>query len=668
MPHPVHGKPIPLDVFKAARLSSLAYLKFEDTGNPAVQKESQAEVRQACQMLGYPRVDFFWNKETDTQGLIAYTDDGKAVVTFRGTEQVKDRDKWTDIKHDPIAEPKYYGSALVHHGFHEAVDSVYPQIQNSLNKHHAQAVYTTGHSMGGGEAQLAAPRMANDPALAQSKIRVAGVYTFEAPHVSNGRELVQEYRKHGITDVVRVEQKNDIVTRVNSDPSHAAFDGLIGHGPNPLDPKQVAQRAWWGYESAQKFFNPYYSGIGGCPPHGDHSATVGNYVYIASDDRIRWNPSGDDCAADRRAVFAHKPLGVIQQHFQYDQHLFGNMTHQEKHAWRNGLEAQRTTAEEHFYKPHATAEQRATALASWNAVRREQESLEGREWRTQPMLSREQVEQRHRLEVERNALEPKFCSATDPAERRALERQWNTNRRNAEAIDGHGWIDHHDRRSDFSFEKRGGAASRNGGVSETLKVRGTIHHVSEAPINWCEDIRHGNEKTVQLVDEQMAHGKRPIIAPEFGVDPREPLNYDHRANTYSYGGLEAELKRSAGLKDQRQLSPLDVRVALRGTTDKQGNRLEFPPEVTVTDREQRVLSCYLEDRWSEKGQDRTQIDAVELSECPIGSRELAAARREQGKNPPAAMTQQTASQQAETEDEEKKQTPKKGARTKGKGR
>ncbi|MFG2112808.1 lipase family protein [Streptomyces sp. NPDC048718] len=149
----------------------------------------------------------------DTQ---AYTmaGDRMIVTAFRGTEPAQLRDWLTDSTTPPWPGPARTG--FVHYGFAEALESVYPDIAETIAdlRTNGQSVWFTGHSLGGALAMLVAARLdLEDPHLAAD-----GVYTFGQPRTCD-RLLAAAYDKglHGRTH--RFVHGNDIVPQLPPEPA-----------------------------------------------------------------------------------------------------------------------------------------------------------------------------------------------------------------------------------------------------------------------------------------------------------------------------------------------------------------------------------------------------------------------------------------------------------------
>jgi triacylglycerol lipase len=142
----------------------------------------------------------------DTQAaLISRSSRDCIVLVFRGT--LGTRDLLTDAAF--LAWPlrfKFKGSA--HHGFSEALDTVWNQIRERLISTPGK-IFITGHSLGGALATLAAYRLLEDEDRTFEG-RIAGMYTFGSPRVGTaGFEKKLEGLFHA-----RVVHEDDFVTKV----------------------------------------------------------------------------------------------------------------------------------------------------------------------------------------------------------------------------------------------------------------------------------------------------------------------------------------------------------------------------------------------------------------------------------------------------------------------
>ena len=121
---------------------------------------------------------------TDTQGFAGYLPSIKAIVlAFRGTEGETDVSTDANYNKVSLADFPQCTKCKIHGGFDSAYRSVRPHIlsviQNLLNLHKGAKIYTTGHSLGGALAILAAID------LDQVGYDIGGVYTYGQPRVGN---------------------------------------------------------------------------------------------------------------------------------------------------------------------------------------------------------------------------------------------------------------------------------------------------------------------------------------------------------------------------------------------------------------------------------------------------------------------------------------------------
>ena len=151
-----------------ARFASLVYLPEE-------------ELKIKLSQMGYDK--FHWIDIEDTQVIIIPPyQDNQLVICFRGTEPDQLTDVLADLKawRKPSKE-----KGLVHYGFVEALDKVFPTIEyllESIDISLEKPIKTvcTGHSLGAALATLCAAR-----------IDAHELYTFGSPRVGN-RDFVKE--------------------------------------------------------------------------------------------------------------------------------------------------------------------------------------------------------------------------------------------------------------------------------------------------------------------------------------------------------------------------------------------------------------------------------------------------------------------------------------------
>ncbi|GGX26599.1 lipase family protein [Streptomyces noursei] len=148
----------------------------------------------------------------DTQ---AYTLGGRHMIitAFRGTEPAELRDWLSDATTPPWPGPG--GRGHVHYGFAEALESVWPQVLTTLKefRDNDQALYFTGHSLGGALAMLAGARLHfEDP-----KLTADGVYTFGQPRTCDP-VLAKEFNSAFTDRMYRFVNNNDIVPQLPPEP------------------------------------------------------------------------------------------------------------------------------------------------------------------------------------------------------------------------------------------------------------------------------------------------------------------------------------------------------------------------------------------------------------------------------------------------------------------
>ncbi|KUL40948.1 lipase [Streptomyces sp. NRRL F-4489] len=148
----------------------------------------------------------------DTQ---AYTLGGERMIitAFRGTEPAELRDWLSDATTPPWPGPG--GRGYVHHGFAQALEAVWPRVLATVAefRDNGQAVFFTGHSLGGALAMLAGARLHfEDPRLTPD-----GVYTFGQPRTCDPG-LAREFNTAFAGRMYRFVNNNDIVPQLPPEP------------------------------------------------------------------------------------------------------------------------------------------------------------------------------------------------------------------------------------------------------------------------------------------------------------------------------------------------------------------------------------------------------------------------------------------------------------------
>ncbi|MFE2723008.1 lipase family protein [Kitasatospora sp. NPDC059327] len=156
----------------------------------------------------------------DTQAYVMASD--RMIVTgFRGTEVRKIYDWLTDVSTPPVPGPAHQG--FIHYGFHQALQSVYPDIRDTLGelRTDGQSVWFTGHSLGGALAMLAGARWYfEEPHLLPD-----GVYTFGQPRTCE-RLLAGAHNAAFKNRCYRFVNNNDIVPLLPPEPVFTHVEAL----------------------------------------------------------------------------------------------------------------------------------------------------------------------------------------------------------------------------------------------------------------------------------------------------------------------------------------------------------------------------------------------------------------------------------------------------------
>ncbi|GGQ53732.1 alpha/beta fold hydrolase [Kitasatospora griseola] len=123
----------------------------------------------------------------------------------------------------PPPWPGPAATGYVHYGFAEALESIFPSVKDAIAelRTNGQAVWLTGHSLGGALAMLAAARLL----LEAPELRADGVITFGQPRTCD-RLLAAGYNK-GLKDRShRFVNNNDIVPQLPPEPAFTHVDVL----------------------------------------------------------------------------------------------------------------------------------------------------------------------------------------------------------------------------------------------------------------------------------------------------------------------------------------------------------------------------------------------------------------------------------------------------------
>ncbi|HEX9384855.1 MAG TPA: lipase family protein [Anaerolineales bacterium] len=178
-----------------ASMAHLAYDRYED--NRMARKLFIAKLQGG----GFKLIRTFYSKETDTQAFLAQSDDGYAVLAFRGTEVSKREDMKIDIEATRVSVL----DGRIHAGFRIAYESVAKEIEASILKLKDTPLYITGHSLGAALATVATQRLEHNPRIREI---IAACYTFGSPRVGDSHYDIEFkspiYRVVNTTDIVTI--------------------------------------------------------------------------------------------------------------------------------------------------------------------------------------------------------------------------------------------------------------------------------------------------------------------------------------------------------------------------------------------------------------------------------------------------------------------------------
>lgn len=205
--------------------------------------EDESEIRSEIREWGFDRFRFFHSKHEmpfpldDTQAYVAASDN-MIILAFRGTEPTNVRDWLSDVNAPAAPGPSQQG--LVHLGFNQALDSVYPEIRDTIEEFRTdeQTLWITGHSLGGALAMLAGARMHFE----EPKLLPTGVYTFGQPRTCDAT-LADAYDTAFESRCFRFVNNNDVVPTVPPEPlyrhvqsvRHLDADGRVHEDTTFLD-------------------------------------------------------------------------------------------------------------------------------------------------------------------------------------------------------------------------------------------------------------------------------------------------------------------------------------------------------------------------------------------------------------------------------------------------
>lgn len=158
--------------------------------------DSEAACAEWASAKGYD--EFTWIEAFDTQAMLV-SNEHACVLAFRGTEPTDIGDWMTDMDIRMVEDTM----GMVHKGFNDALDHVWPEVLEALQTPvtAGQKLYVTGHSLGAALATLATSRL---PSMWE-------MYNFGSPRVGND-EFVKNFNRY--CDGYRFTNNNDVVPRV----------------------------------------------------------------------------------------------------------------------------------------------------------------------------------------------------------------------------------------------------------------------------------------------------------------------------------------------------------------------------------------------------------------------------------------------------------------------
>lgn len=217
--------PVPTALDHKARAYSLAHAYWLAQASDLAYKD-KATIEKQAHSWGFDRVRHHETRFTppfpleDTQAYTMAGDD-MIITAFRGTEPAQIRDWLSDVNTPPWPGPAETG--YVHYGFGQALQSIYPEVEDTLREFrtNGQTLWFTGHSLGGALAMLAAARLY----LEDPKLPADGVYTYGQPRTCD-RLLAAAYNKGLTQRMFRFVNNNDIVPQLPPEPAYTHVDAL----------------------------------------------------------------------------------------------------------------------------------------------------------------------------------------------------------------------------------------------------------------------------------------------------------------------------------------------------------------------------------------------------------------------------------------------------------
>mgnify|MGYP000854721055 CR=1 FL=1 len=211
------------------------------------------EAKDSFKTLGFPNHGFI---ENDGAQCHIIANESEIVLAFRGTEP----SELNDLKADLNAWPDraHNGHGLVHNGFQEEVNKLWPTILERLHvmKTEGKHLFICGHSLGGAMATIAASRLYN------TDYEATALYTYGSPRVGT-RRFVRSFS--GVRHYRHV-NNNDIVTAVpfallgyvhHSKPRYINYYGKIRNLTPWQRVKDKLRGRWRAIKKGQPFDGAY---------------------------------------------------------------------------------------------------------------------------------------------------------------------------------------------------------------------------------------------------------------------------------------------------------------------------------------------------------------------------------------------------------------------------
>lgn len=215
------------------------------------------EAKPMFKSLGYTTHKFI---DVDGAQCHIVSNKEEIVIAFRGTEPKE----FSDIKADLNAFPDKpnNGQGLVHNGFQEEVNKVWPDIEKALTKMKTEnkRIFVAGHSLGGAMTTIAVSR------LCCTEYEPTAFYTYGSPRVGT-RKFVKSFAH---IPHFRHVNNNDLVTcvpfaamgyRHHSQPRYINYFGHIRKMSKWQRVKDKWRGRWRAFKKGMPFDGAYDHGM-----------------------------------------------------------------------------------------------------------------------------------------------------------------------------------------------------------------------------------------------------------------------------------------------------------------------------------------------------------------------------------------------------------------------